>query len=587
MSSSSSQSGEQAAVLPVTPTVVPGPLFIIDEQTLPSSKVGCLASFDPEFQKKSSQKAIDATAIARVAGLYKAILTHESKSELDVKVAACFDSSFNTAGILSFYSAFAGEVTDEIKRWRKADIIRELVARNVPFMTWNAFDKHVAATLARDHENEPRTPCEWADARLAFITASGYEVRPEAEATPADQSRTSARTAGFIMNKQAEAKSAEQQPQKRKRICSACNSPATSLCGTCWEIFCSDHHGPDYHVCDAVGHFDEEVPSESDSVQGSDDDPLSNRVDQLMSGGPIKKGSKKKLSSLDLSLSGFAEQLTKGLASFAEKIAASGGKAPAKPGSGHPSLNAHDLFLHNVKGCLANREFVNPCSLSSARLEKLLHLPRRVEDESHVPLFNGVGNVSLSIGKTEASVPVVQSYAAFISGFRMMVGIIASIPSLAHQVQDRLGWLGWLETSCTIAEDKKLEFSLGFLLDNLKEDKWMEVISRSGLKHISFLLPSTFPRPANATTAADKAKTRAEKRAAQALKKSILKPKGNAANAATKLANAVRSICLSREKDLGSAKCRFGATCRFSHICPRSFCKGADHSFFECKDPGK
>jgi hypothetical protein len=115
----------------------------------------------------------------------------------------------------------------------------------------------------------------------------------------------------------------------------------------------------------------------------------------------------------------------------------------------------------------------------------------------------------------------------------------------------------------------------------------MEVISRSGLKHISFLLPSTFPRPANATTAADKAKTRAEKRAAQALKKSILKPKGNAANAATKLANAVRSICLSREKDLGSAKCRFGATCRFSHICPRSFCKGADHSFFECKDPSK
>jgi hypothetical protein len=586
MSSSSSQFGEQAAVLPVAPTVVPGPLFIIDEQTLPSSKVGCLASFDPEFQKKSSQKSIDATAIARVERLYKAILTHESKSELDVKVAACFDSSFNTAGILSFYSAFAGEVTDEIKRWRKADIIRELVARNVPFMTWNAFDKHVAATLARDHANEQRTPCEWADARLAFITASGYEVRPEAEAAPADQSRTSARTAGFIMQKQAEAKSAdsEQQPQKRKRVCSACNSPATALCGICQEIFCSDHHGPDYHVCDAVDQFDQEAPSESDSVQDSEDEPLSDRrVNQLKSGVPIKRGSKMKLSSLDLSLSGFADQLTKGLASFAEKIAASGGKAPAKPGSGHTSLNAHDLFLHNVKGCLANREFVNPCSLSTARLEKLLHLPRRVEDESHVPLFNGVGNVSLSIGKTEASVPVVQSYAAFVSGFRMMVGIIASIPSLAHQVQDRLGWLGWLETSCTIAESQKLEFSLGFLLDNLKEDKWMEVISRSGLKHISFLLPSTFPRPANATTGADKAKLRADKRAAQALKKSTLKPKSNAANAA---ANSVRKICLSREKDLGP-KCRFGTTCRYSHICPRSFCKGADHSFSECKDPSK
>ena len=120
----------------------------------------------------------------------------------------------------------------------------------------------------------------------------------------------------------------------------------------------------------------------------------------------------------------------------------------------------------------------------------------------------------------------------------------------------------------------------------------MEVVSHSGLKHISFLLPSASsrtPANANALTNAEKAKLRADRRAANALaSKNLSKPKGgNPTNAATKGANSVRSVCLSREKDLGQPKCRFGAKCRFSHICPRAFCNGADHSFFECKDPSK
>ena len=173
-----------------------------------------------------------------------------------------------------------------------------------------------------------------------------------------------------------------------------------------------------------------------------------------------------------------------------------------------------------------------------------------------------------------------------------MVGIIANIPALAHQVQDRLEWLGWLESSCTIPEVQKLEFSLGFLLDNLQSDKWMDVVSHSGLKHLSFLLPPTSSRNpvnANATTNAEKTRLRGDRRAANALaRKPQPKPKGgNSANAASKIANSGRTVCLSRDKDLGAAKCKFGTGCKFSHICPRSFCNGADHSFFECKDPSK
>ena len=578
------------SVPPVAPPVVPGPMFIIDEETLPHCKVGCLASFDSEFQKRSSQKASDVTAKKHVEKLYEAILSHESKSEVDVKVSACFDSSFNTAGIFSYFSAFAGEVTVELKNWSKREVIRELVARNIPFMTWNAFDAHVAKTLANDHDNVARSPCEWEDARSAFIEASGYEVRPATESTPLEVPRQTPRTTGFIMRKPVE-KVAEHQPQtqKRKRSCFVCDSAATAFCADCTQIFCASHHSTVSHGCDAVDQF---AASASDSVNDSDDERLSNRVDSQKPGAPVKRGSKKKQSTLDLTLSGFADQLTQGLASFAEKIAGSSGKAPAKP-TGHSStLNAHDLFLYNVKGFLTNREFVNPCSLSTSRLDKLKQLPRRVDSESHYALFSGVGDVSLSIGKTEASVPVVQSYTAFTSGFRTMVGIIATIPTLAHQVQDRLDWLGWLETSCTIAEAQKLEFSLGFLLDNLRSDKWMEVVSHSGLKHIGFLLPSATsrtPANANALTNAEKAKLRADRRAANALaSKNLAKPKGgNQTNAATKSANSVQKVCLSREKDLGQPKCRFGVKCRFSHICPRAFCNGADHSFVECKDPNK
>jgi len=585
-----------ADVLSLAPSVVPGPVFIIDETTLADCKVGCLNSFDPSFQTRSSQKTTDAVAVGRIQKLFDGILAHESKSELDSKVSACFDASFNTAGIFSFYSAFAGEVTAEIKTWSKRDVIREIVARNIPFMTWNAFDQHVAATLVNDHAKVARSPCEWTLARSVFEERSGYEARPEVEAEPSAPAIPTPRprTPGFIMKKPEPqgANDADQQaqPPKRKRTCSVCESAVMAFCGACGQVFCARHHGTDCHECDALGEFDQ-PPSDCDSVHDSEDDPLSDRVVPQKSGGPVK-GSKKRLSTLDLTLSGFASKLTEGLNSFAEKIVAGSAKAPAKP-PGHSSLlNAHDLFLSNVKGYLTNREFVNPCSLSTLRLDKLKQLPRRVDPESHVALFSGVGDVSLSIGKTEASVPVVQSYAAFTSGFRTMVGIIASIPALAHQVQDRLDWLGWLESSCTIAEAKKLEFSLGFLLDNLQSDKWMDVVSHSGLKHISFLLPSTLsrtPADANALTQSEKAKQRADKRAANALaRKALAKPKGgNSTNAANKIANSVRTVCLSREKDLGSAKCKYGATCRYSHICPRSFCNGADHSFVECKDPNK
>ena len=270
------------AVSPVAPTVVQGPLFIIDEQTLPLSKLGCLASFNPEFQKRSSQKAADAKAIKNVQVLYNAILGHESKSELDIKVAECFDSSFNTAGIQSYFSAFAGEVTSEILAWSKKDVIRELVARNIPFMTWNAFDVHVAETLARDHDNVARSPCEWDDARSAFIETSGYEVRPSSEPTPPEPARPSPRTPGFIMKKPERPKDAEQQPQpqKRKRNCSACGSAATAFCGVCGIVFCTGHLNTDCHMCEEVEGFNQDSPSASDSVQGSEDEPLSDRVDQ-------------------------------------------------------------------------------------------------------------------------------------------------------------------------------------------------------------------------------------------------------------------------------------------------------------------
>jgi hypothetical protein len=120
----------------------------------------------------------------------------------------------------------------------------------------------------------------------------------------------------------------------------------------------------------------------------------------------------------------------------------------------------------------------------------------------------------------------------------------------------------------------------------------MEVVSHSGLKHISFLLPSATSRNqanANALTNSEKAKLRADRRAANALaRKNLAKPTGgNPTSAATKSANSVNKVCLSREKDLGQPKCRFGVKCRYSHICPRAFCNGADHSFVECKDPNK
>ena len=156
-----------------------GRLFLIDEEIRPACNLGCLSSFDTGLQSFSSQKDTTARANKHVEELYAAILNHADAAELELKVTTCFNSSFNTGGILALYSAFVGEATDEVKRWSKRDLVKELIANGVPFMTWNAFDAHVQAIMTLDAAKDDRPQCYWADAWGVFAAASKFKA-PEA-----------------------------------------------------------------------------------------------------------------------------------------------------------------------------------------------------------------------------------------------------------------------------------------------------------------------------------------------------------------------------------------------------------------------
>ena len=163
------------------------------------------------------------------------------------------------------------------------------------------------------------------------------------------------------------------------------------------------------------------------------------------------------------------------------------------------------------------------------------------------------------------------------------MGIIATIPARNHQVQDRLEWCGWLESSCHIVDQaSKLEFALQFTLDNLKSDSWMQILHQSGLKHISYLLPSAIrarDTPGESLAAERRLKANADKRAAESKRKLQKKQAGQASQPAAPTAT---KVCLSRTKDLGANPCRFGAGCKFLHVCPRPLCSGADHTYHDC-----
>ena len=550
-----------------------GVLFIIDEEIRPACNLGCLSSFDTGLQGFSSQKAATSTANKHVEELYAAILNHADAAELEIKVSTCFNSSFNTGGILAIYSAFVGEATDEVKKWSKREMVAELVANGVPFMTWNAFDAHVREIMTLDAAEKPRPPCEWTEAWGVFAAASKFKA-PEAapESAPKKPAfRAVPKSAGFIIGKASPVGGVDVPPPKRQPLScflASCGLLARVKCSDCTKAFCKDHSLAGDHECDALLLYasDDEVadPVESDE-EGM---PLSKMKAKLQrrpsSGGQLS------LDKLTTALNGFADRLSQG-------------RPLAHPPGHASSLTAYNQFLASTKALLSADEFVNPCALAPDRMEKLKQLPRRLDSESTVALFGGVGEVSLSVGKTESSVPIVRSLTTFFSGFRAMVGIIATIPRRNHQVQDRLEWCGWLESSCHIVDQAaKLEFALQFTLDNLKSDSWMQILQQSGLKHISFLLPSTIK--ARDTSAASlaaerKLKANADKRAAESKKKLQKKQGGQASQPAVPPAN---KVCLSRTKDLGAGPCRFGAGCKFLHACPNHLCAGADHTFHDC-----
>ena len=557
-------------VSPATPVPYSvGRLFLIDEEIRPKCNLGCLGSFDTELQSFSSQKAATVTANKHVEELYAAILNHADAAELELKVSTCFNSSFNTGGILAIYSAFVGEVTDEIKKWSKRDLVAELVANCVPFMTWNAFDAHVQAIMVLDAAEEARPPCEWAEAWGAFAAASKFKAPESAPKKPA--SRAEPKSAGFIIGKAAPVGGVDVPPPKRKPLScflAGCVLAARTRCSGCTKAFCKDHGPADDHECDALLLYasgdDVADPVESDE-EGA---PLS----KLKKGLPSRSSSGGQLS---------LDKLTTALNGFADRL--SQGRPSANPPGHSSSITAYHQFLVNTKALLSADEFVNPCALAPDRMEKLKQLPRRLDSESTVALFGGVGEVSLSVGKTESSVPIVRSITTFFSGFRAMVGIIATIPRRNHQVQDRLEWCGWLESSCHIVDQAaKLEFALQFTLDNLKSDSWMQILQQSALKHIGFLLPSAIKvrdTSAASLAAERKLKANADKRAAESKKKIQKKQAGQAPQPGVPPAN---KVCLSRTKDLGSGPCRFGATCKFLHACPNPLCAGADHTFHDC-----
>ena len=550
-----------------------GRLFLIDEEIRPACNLGCLSSFDTGLQSFSSQKAATVTANKHVEELYTAILSHADAAELELKVSTCFNSSFNTGGILAIYSAFVGEATDEVKRWSKRDLVAELIANSVPFMTWNAFDAHVQAIMTLDAAKEVRPPCYWAEAWNAFAAASKFKA-PEAAPESAPKrpaSRVEPKSAGFIIGKVAPVGGVDvPQPKRQPLSCSlaGCVNLARVRCSDCTKAFCRDHSLAGDHECDALLLYasgdDVADPVESDE-EGM---PLSKLKKVLDRRSP--SGGQLSLDKLTTALNGFADRLSQG-------------RPPAHPSGTPSSATAYNQFLANTKALLAANEFVNPCALAPERMEKLKQLPRRLDSESTVSLFGGVGEVSLSVGRTESSVPIVRSLTTFFSGFRALVGIIATIPARNHQVQDRLEWCGWLESSCHIVDQaSKLEFALQFTLDNLKSDSWMQILHQSGLKHISYLLPSAIrarDTPGESLAAERRLKANADKRAAESKRKLQKKQAGQASQPAAPTAT---KVCLSRTKDLGANPCRFGAGCKFLHVCPRPLCSGADHTYHDC-----
>jgi hypothetical protein len=427
--------------------------------------------------------------------------------------------------------------------------------------------------MTLDAADKPRPPCEWTEAWSVFAEASSFKA-PEAapESVPKKPAvRAEPKSAGFIIGKASPVGGVDVPPPKRKPLScflASCGLLARARCSDCTKAFCKDHSLAGDHECDALLLYasDDEVadPVESDE-EGM---PLSKLKAKLhrrpSSGGQLD------LDKLTTALNGFADRLSQG-------------RPSAHPPGHSPNITAYNQFLASTKALLSADEFVNPCALAPDRMEKLKQLPRRLDSESTVALFGGVGEVSLSVGKTESSVPIVRSLTTFFSGFRAMVGIIATIPRRNHQVQDRLEWCGWLESSCHIVDQAaKLEFALQFTLDNLKTDSWMQILQQSGLKHISYLLPSTIK--ARDTSAASLAaerrlKANADKRAAESKKKLQKRQGGQASQPAVPPAN---KVCLSRTKDLGAGPCRFGAGCKFLHACPNPLCAGADHTFHDC-----
>jgi hypothetical protein len=553
-----------------------GQWFVIDEAIRPTCNLGCLSSFDTSLQGFSSQKSNTATANKLVNELCEAIKGHADATDLDVKATACFNSSFNTGGILALYSAFVAEVTDEVKRLSKRDLVQVIVDHRVPFMTWNAFDDHVRAIMLLDEEGKDRPPCGWTDAWAEFVTVSEFKA-PVAADEPAPKKpvpRSEPKSAGFIIGK---TKGPVAQPPKRTPLpcfLTECGALARVRCGDCTKAFCAVHEQAKDHECDAFLLFESEGEGPDTIESDVEGEPLSKLKRKLDARRP-SSGGQLSLDKLTTALNGFADRLSQG-------------RPQAHPSGTPSSITAYNQFLANTKALLTANEFVNPCALAPERMEKLKQLPRRLDAESTVSLFGGVGEVSLSVGKTESSVPIVRSLTTFFSGFRALVGIIATIPARNHQVQDRLEWCGWLESSCHIVDQAaKLEFALQFTLDNLKSDSWMQILHQSGLKHISYLLPSAIrarDTPGASLAVERKLKANADKRAAESKRKLQKRQAGQASQPA---APTVVKVCLSRTKDLGAGPCRFGASCKFLHACPHPLCNGADHTYHDCPNSFK
>jgi hypothetical protein len=520
----------------------PAEFFIIDEKLMESCPIGVRSEFDCTLQQKSKQKSGDAVLERPINALLASIKAGRDAAATGPLVANCWSNSYNLEGIEAVYSAFIGPLPEERT---KARLIETLVESVIPFITWDAFDVLVATIITHEEEGTEAPELKWDEIEAAFEARTGFKRARD----PPKRKRRPSR--GYSLP---DAPPDVDDPIEGSCVIAGCLGEVHIACPTCRATVCSDH------------------------VDGS---PCCALVDEIEDADELdKKGARAKgrevQSQLSRTLKGFASDLTQSLLTGLKGHLNSGN--PAHPGPAPPLLTVHDQFLLNQKELIAQREFVDPSVLSADRLEALARLPRKLDQSS-----NSLGNgITVTVGKTEASVPVKRDLPSFLSGFKCYITLLSQISALSHLVADRLSFLNWIEHSCHLPADRKLELALQFMLDNKGADNWNDLILTSGLKHMAIMMMDQGQGCDSPPDRNTRRKLEVKKAKGLGQTKQVLKSNSKKVPAAS-----TRKVCLTREQDMGAKPCRFGAKCKFSHVCPRAYCSGADHSFHDCTDPNK